>query len=157
MTSVFIHGLDSSSKGTKASFFRKYFPHMIVNDFHGSLAERMTQLNLFFRPENDLVLVGSSLGGLMAVLYALRNKDKVKKLILLAPAFNFPDFGPYKKRKIDIPTTLYQGTRDTVTPIDTIKPIAKNIFEDLTFYEVDDDHNLHATFKNIPWTTLLSR
>jgi len=34
-TLVFIHGLESTSQGNKAQFFRKSFPQMIVEDYTG--------------------------------------------------------------------------------------------------------------------------
>ena len=34
---VFIHGLDSSSRGTKGSFFRERYPGMFMEDYSGPL------------------------------------------------------------------------------------------------------------------------
>ena len=36
-TRVFIHGLDSSSRGTKGTFFRGRYPEMLMEDFSGPL------------------------------------------------------------------------------------------------------------------------
>jgi hypothetical protein len=43
-TRVFIHGLDSSSRGTKGSFFRERYPEMILEDYSGPLEKRMAKL-----------------------------------------------------------------------------------------------------------------
>jgi hypothetical protein len=44
MTRIFLHGLESSSKGAKASFLRVLFPDMLIPDFKGNLAARMVAL-----------------------------------------------------------------------------------------------------------------
>jgi hypothetical protein len=34
--------------------------------------------------------------------------------------------------------------------------VARQVFSNLTFHAVDDDHYLHKTFETIEWGTLLS-
>ena len=114
MTSIFIHGLDGSSKGKKASYFKKHFPEMLIPDFTGPLHEKMAQLHKLLAGKNDLLLIGSSFGGLMATVFTLENEKRVNKLILMAPAFNFPEFAAYKNSITAIPTIVYQGKNDTV-------------------------------------------
>ena len=87
-TLVFIHGLESTAQGTKGQFFRQFFPQMIIEDYTGDFAIRMRKLDSILSGKNDLILVGSSYGGLMAVQYAKENENRVKKMILLAPALN---------------------------------------------------------------------
>ena len=99
MKKIFLHGLDSSSKGTKARWFKKHFPGMVIPDFTGSLNDRMKTLSETLAGQNDLVIVGSSFGGLMATMYTQQNQALVKKLILLAPALNFPEFGDQQHQK----------------------------------------------------------
>jgi len=41
---IFLHGLESSSRGAKAAFLRDLYPDMLIPDFKGSLAERMASL-----------------------------------------------------------------------------------------------------------------
>jgi len=78
MTEVFIHGLESSGKGTKGTFFRTYRPHMLIDDYEGTLEERMEKLERNLAPYQDLILVGSSYGGLMASIYACQHPEAVK-------------------------------------------------------------------------------
>ncbi len=151
----FLHGLESSSKGTKGRYFREYFPEMIIPDFTGSLSKRMQRLYSLTTQKGDLTLVGSSFGGLMASVFALEKEDHVKKIILLAPALNFPDFSPFIKKRTPIPAIVFQGVHDTVTPLQEVKPVAKKIFRNLTFNELDDDHMLHNSFQNIDWQKLI--
>ena len=156
MTGIFIHGLDSSSRGRKAQFFRKHFPDMLVPDFTGDLQTRMEQLHGLLADHKELVMVGSSFGGLMAALFAMANGPRVKRMVLLAPALNFSEFVPYQGGTIDTPTWLYIGKEDTVTPLTEVEPLARAIFSRLHCHAVNDDHLLGNTFRNIDWVRLLA-
>ena len=155
MVRIFLHGLESSSRGTKATFLRDQFPDMIIPDFRGSLSERMNSLNSILRGRKEIILVGSSFGGLMATLYAMENGDAVVKLVLLAPALNFPDFSGCGVKQLSIPVWMIIGKHDTVTPAEIVLPIAGSIFSDLTYDEVNDDHMLAGTFRSLDWKSLL--
>lgn len=155
-TRVFIHGLESSSGGTKGTFFSKRYPDMIVKDYVGTLDERMNVLNETLADRNDLLLVGSSYGGLMASIFACENERKVKKLILLAPALNLVEFKPYLSKKVAIPVTVYHGSRDDVVPPEPVKQIATSIFQNISYNSVDDDHPLSSTFSTFDWDDLLT-
>ncbi len=156
VTRVFIHGLESSSQGVKGVFFRQRYPDMMIEDFHGSLKERMEKLNRLLGGMDDLILVGSSYGGLMAAIYACENELRVKKLILLAPALHIVDLAPCLSRKVQIPVSLFHGIHDDVVPPETVQAIARRIFACLDHHLVDDDHSLHITFPLMDWKALLS-
>jgi dienelactone hydrolase len=155
ITRVFIHGLESSSGGTKGTYFSKGYHGMIVEDYFGTLDERMIKLNRILADKNDLILVGSSYGGLMAAIYACENELKVKKLILLAPALNLAEFEPYLAKKIDITVIAYHGSQDDVVPLEPVKKIATSIFSNISYNTVNDDHPLSATFPTFDWKDLL--
>lgn len=152
---VFIHGLESTAHGTKGQFFRQFFPQMIIKDYTGDFATRMQKLNGLLSGRADLILVGSSYGGLMAAQYALENENKVKKMILLAPALNLPEFKPPDNTKLYMPVIIYHGTNDNIVDPDTVKIIARKYFNNLEHNFVDDDHSLHKTFLLIDWKELL--
>lgn len=152
---VFIHGLESTSRGTKGEYFRNHFPDMLIEDFTGSLDRRLEKLDRLLRGRTGLVLVGSSYGGLMAAIYACRMSRNVAKLILLAPALNLPEFEVFLQKRIDVPTALYHGRLDDVVPPEAVKRIAQQVFNQLDYHLVDDDHSLHQTFSNMAWTELL--
>ena len=109
---VFLHGLESSSQGTKARWFKERFPEMLIPDFSGRLEERMQDLKSNLEGRDNLILIGSSFGGLMATLFTLENVDRVKRVVLLAPALNFPGFHHADKRKIVVQCHLYIGIHD---------------------------------------------
>lgn len=152
---VFIHGLESSNQGTKGAFFKEKFPDMIIPNFPGTLQERMEKLNEILSGKSGIRIVGSSFGGLMAVVFAAEHENRVDKLILLAPALNLMEFSDYHQKKISLPVWMYHGRDDEVIPLETVEEIAKKIFLNLTFHAMDDDHYLHKTFKTIDWKTLL--
>jgi len=154
-TRAFIHGLESTGHGTKGEFFRQRYPGMIIEDFFGSFPERMEKLESLLAKKTDLILVGSSYGGLMAAVYACLNEERVRKLILLAPALNLDPFKPYMNKKLRIPISIFHGLRDDVVPLETVREIAGRIFEFHTFAVLEDDHPLHNTFATLDWDTLL--
>ncbi len=153
---IFIHGLESSNRGTKAVFFREKYPDMILPTFEGPLPERMEKLYRFLSGKSEIRIVGSSFGGLMATLFALENAPHVKRVILLAPAINMIEFTPRKQSTLSVPVRIYHGRDDQVIPLAAIEPIARKIFDDLSFNIVEDDHFLHKTFKTLDWDALLA-
>ncbi len=154
MKKFFLHGLDSSGSGTKGRFFKENYAEMGVPDFSGSLESRLQQLRELCQNCDDLMLIGSSFGGLMATCFAIDSPNRVKKLILMAPALNFPGF-LLPKNKIDVPTYLLIGRYDDLTPADKVIPLAEQTFSNLQINLVDEDHLLHQTFPQLDWQTLL--
>ena len=152
---VFIHGLESSGQGAKGVFFRERYSDMLVEDYDGSFTVRMEKLNRLLEDKKELILVGSSYGGLMAAVYAFEHPDQVKKMILLAPALMLSEFVPYQGKRLTLPVELYHGRQDDIVPPELIKEIAARAYDNLTYHGVDDDHSLHATFAVMPWDLLL--
>jgi pimeloyl-ACP methyl ester carboxylesterase len=155
MTRVFIHGLESSSQGAKGVFFRERYPDMIIEDFSGPLEDRMGKLNRVLAGRTDLILVGSSFGGLMAAIYACENEPRVKRVILLAPALHVPEFGRFLGKRVNITVSLFHGRNDDVVPPAAVKAIAEKVFEKLDYHLVEDDHSLHVTFPLMDWRALI--
>jgi pimeloyl-ACP methyl ester carboxylesterase len=156
MEKIFLHGLESSSRGAKARFLQDKFADILVPDFTGSLHERMAALTNILAGRKELILVGSSFGGLMATIYAMANEAAISRLVLLAPALNFPDFSDYPIQSIGVETWMFIGTDDTVTPAKDVLPLARQIFSNLIYEEVADDHMLALTFRQFDWQRLLN-
>lgn len=155
ITRIFIHGLDSSRQGTKATFFRERYPDMIIEDFSGSLRDKMDLLEKLLADKNQVIIVGSSYGGLMATLYAFSHPAQVRKLVLLAPALTLPDFSGHDNLVLDQPVLIYHGRHDELIPAATLALISRRHFRNLEFNLVDDDHSLHQTFRNLAWDVIL--
>ena len=155
-TRVFIHGLESTSQGTKGIYFRERYPEIIIEDYTGPLEARMEKLEAVLAGKDKLILVGSSYGGLMAGIYACRHPAKVHRLIILAPAINIEEFEPYAGQALVIPVYLYHGRQDDVVPPGEVRAVAEQTFNDLNYCLVEDDHSLHETFPGMPWGELLT-
>lgn len=156
MKTYFLHGLDSSSKGTKGQWFTKHFPEMCIPDFEGDLATRLSKLEKLCAGCNDLILVGSSFGGLLATCFAIRHPGRCHSLVLLAPALNFPEFVP-PQEMVSTPSILIIGDQDTVTPPDSVLPLARKTFSQLQIFRYEDDHMLHGCFEKLDWKQLLQK
>ncbi len=154
-TPLFLHGLDSSIQGTKARWFRQHFPQVRMQDYDGELSQRLSQLEAQVSGMDQLILVGSSFGGLMATCFALHHPKRCRRLVLLAPALNFGGYQP-PAEKIIVPTLLVMGRHDTVCPPDLVLPQAEATFSTLEVRIEDDDHMLHASFPALDWATLLT-
>jgi predicted esterase len=152
---VFIHGLESSGQGTKGTYFREHYPGMIIEDFFGSFPQRMEKLEGLLENKNNLILVGSSYGGLMAAVYACLHEERVAKLVLLAPALHLEPYERYCNKILHMTITVVHGLQDDVVPLSAVKEIAERSFVNLDFRTVEDDHPLSATFPLLDWDALL--
>lgn len=129
---------------------------MAVPNFRGNLPERMGKLEEILSGKTGIRLVGSSFGGLMGTIFAMENEPKVEKLVLLAPAINLMEKIDQYQKEISVPVWIYHGRDDEVIPLNKVETVARNIFRNLSFQKVEDDHFLHRTFKTIDWDGLLS-
>jgi pimeloyl-ACP methyl ester carboxylesterase len=97
---IYLHGFASSARSTKAGYFAQRFSAMHVPfqcpDFNEPDFTTLTMTRMLGQLEDELVrggvpatLIGSSLGGTLAVLAAARFGSRVDHLVLLAPAVMF--------------------------------------------------------------------
>ena len=101
----YLHGFASSAASTKAAYFRQRFEQHGVTlrcpDFNQPDFTTLTITRMLDRLEDELAeagsqpatLIGSSLGGTLAVLAAARFGARVDRLVLLAPAVMFATEG----------------------------------------------------------------
>ena len=100
MQVLYLHGFASSPQSSKATFLsRKFAEHgirMLVPDLNEPDFSTLTVTRMLRQVEAVLasaqgpfVVVGSSLGGFVAVQTALRHSDRITHLVLLAPALDF--------------------------------------------------------------------
>jgi len=106
MRVVYLHGFASSPQSSKARFFAGKFaeagvafeaPQLDEGKFHNlTISGQMLVVDSAVSAHREklaegepLVLMGSSLGGYLASLYAERHPKAVDRLVLLAPAFDF--------------------------------------------------------------------
>jgi pimeloyl-ACP methyl ester carboxylesterase len=141
---VYLHGFASGPSSNKARYFQRRFeesgvplavPALDDGDF-----ERLTvsgQLAVIDRAAagRDSILIGSSLGGYLAALYAARHPE-VQRVVLLAPAFQFAR----RFRERFSPQDLEHWKRHGSIPIfhfshGAERPLGYQILEDAVQYE----------------------
>jgi hypothetical protein len=100
MRTLYLHGFASSSKSTKAGYFadrlRAHGVELECPDFNEPDFRTMTMTRMLAqleavlaRSQQPATLIGSSLGGTLAVLGAAHFASLVSRLVLMAPAVMF--------------------------------------------------------------------
>jgi uncharacterized protein len=100
----YLHGFASSARSTKATYFGQKFAALGVTlrcpDFNEPDFGALTMTRMLERlgdelpsagdgPSAQATLIGSSLGGTLAILAAVRFAERIDRLVLLAPAVMF--------------------------------------------------------------------
>jgi len=94
---VYLHGFASGPGSKKARYFAQRLaecgatlevPDLAAGDFENLTVTRQLKVVERVCANQPVHLMGSSLGGYLAALYAARHPE-VEKLVLLAPAFSF--------------------------------------------------------------------
>lgn len=141
MKVFFFHGLESGPHGSKYQTISKTYE---VNspDFQGlDLEARLAKAEAETAGLEDIIVVGSSFGGLVAALLYDRHPERFRTYILLAPAI-------YDERSSGISRApkdgvVIHGTHDDIVPIEPVQAFAAK--HHLRFIEVDDEHRLAAS------------
>jgi len=100
MRAFYLHGFASSARSSKAAFFRARLaerglaleaPDLNLPDFSTLTITRMLNhvAEAIGESGEPVVLIGSSLGGFVAVQTAIDRPARVERLVLLAPALEF--------------------------------------------------------------------
>ncbi|WP_319419774.1 YqiA/YcfP family alpha/beta fold hydrolase [Pleurocapsa sp. FMAR1] len=119
---IYLHGFASSPKSNKAQYLRDRFTEVNLNlnvldlnqgNFSRLTLSRQIQRTIAAFPDSQtpITLIGSSFGGLTAAWVA--QQQQVEKIILLAPAFGFPQSW-YAKLK---PEQIEQWRESDALPI----------------------------------------
>lgn len=97
MTVIYLHGFASSPQSRKAQFFARRFaergiectiPDLEQGSFRDLTLTRQLRVVEEVAGDRNVTLIGSSMGGYLAALYAARH-PQVEKVIALAGAFDF--------------------------------------------------------------------
>jgi uncharacterized protein len=102
MRILYLHGFASGPQSGKAQWFRRTFaeqgvdleiPNLVEGDFEDLTISGQLAVIERVAKGDRVTLIGSSMGGYLAALYASQH-PQVQKLVLLAPAFHFPQRWP---------------------------------------------------------------
>lgn len=95
---IYLHGFASGPGSKKAQYFRERFagigidlviPDLVEGNFENLTVSGQLEVVRRIAAGAPVTLIGSSLGGYLAALYASRHAE-TKRVVLLAPAFCFP-------------------------------------------------------------------
>jgi uncharacterized protein len=146
MDVVYLHGFASSARSSKAAYFAGklrelgvvlHTPDFNEPDFSTLTITRMIdQVERAMGGMEDVALIGSSLGGFVAVQVAQRNPARVSRLALLAPALEFQgnrvrelgDRGLDEWRRTNRLDVFHYG-------YGRVMPIQYGLYEDLARYD----------------------
>jgi len=154
---VFLHGLKGSPKGTKATFLKEKFKNCLIPELPEDILIRKEIVRSLI--QQPVWLVGSSLGGLSALLFSMENPKLVKAMILLAPAVGINDTSEIDRSYLKeakstiiptkIPTIIIAALRDNIIPLDSIKNLIQRSpdKQKIEYIEVDDEHGLNNSLE----------
>jgi predicted alpha/beta-hydrolase family hydrolase len=145
---VFSHGKDSGPWGHKIKALAAtvtelgYGAESVDYQGSGSVEQRVAKLVSFCAGlAAPPLLVGSSLGGLVAVGAA--DAVQARGLLLMAPAFYLPVLPDLPHTLPACPTVIVHGWRDEIVPYDNSIRYARA--QQSALHLVDDDHRLYAS------------
>jgi len=166
----YIHGYMSDPNSTKGTLFKeklnaKAIKYRDCEPEDLVISDCLKRIKNEIEQDNEAVLIGSSLGGLLAAKTALENPN-VKQLILLNPAI-IPPYVDIKqihdmplriladmqdnrlfKEKINSEIYILAGTNDDVVPSDWVKEFAKAQNVKIKF--LDDNHSFTYNMDKLP-------
>jgi predicted esterase YcpF (UPF0227 family) len=166
----YIHGYLSDPNSTKGTLFKKTLnakpikyrscePEELI------ISECLKNIKTEIKKDSDVVLIGSSLGGFLAVKTAIES-DNINKLILLNPAIMPKDYDITKIKdmpqsilkdmkdprifdtKIKADITILIGTLDDVVPNNWSVEFAKSQQATIKFFY--DDHSFTKNIEKLP-------
>ena len=166
----YIHGYESSPESNKGVIFKEKLDAIAINyrDCDPEdliISDCLNRISDVIKNDKNVVLIGSSLGGFLAVETALTSSN-VKKLILLNPVIIPPstDLDKHKdmprriledmkdkrlfKNRLKADITIFRGTEDELIPDDWVLEFAK--VQEATVIFLHDDHRFSCNLAKLP-------
>lgn len=132
----FFHGLESAPHGRKFHALAEHFD-VESPDFQGMhIDERLEKALALTEGMSDLVVVGSSYGGLLAALLYLEVPERFFGYVLAAPALMLAD----ELSAMPEHAAVIHGVHDEIVAIGPVRAICAE--HGVDFIEVDDEHRL---------------
>jgi predicted esterase YcpF (UPF0227 family) len=166
----YIHGYQSSPDGEKATLLKETIQAIPIRYREGSpeelaISECLSRISEAIENDQQVILIGSSLGGFLAASTA-RTHPNVTQLILLNPAVIPPEIDlttitgvPLRilkdmrdprlfQEKIPAAITILRGTLDDVVPDEWIVSFAQA--QNATIQLYNDDHRFSKNLYRLP-------
>jgi pimeloyl-ACP methyl ester carboxylesterase len=150
---VWAHGLWGTQTHSKVTALRASGIEVISPDFNEmELVDRVELLKETI-DIGDVVLAGSSWGGLACALTAQEKPEKLRGLLLLAPALDHPEHPNDVPEKLiapnSVPVTIIHSTTDDIVPISASKDYIERSGDNVQLIEVEDSHVLKESIELI--------
>ncbi|OGH00042.1 MAG: hypothetical protein A2600_13825 [Candidatus Lambdaproteobacteria bacterium RIFOXYD1_FULL_56_27] len=155
----FFHGLEGSPEGTKGRFLADRFAGLIRPQLSPDPAARLELVLALV--QSPSLLVGSSLGGLTALMFAQKKPELVTGLLLVAPAVGFfPEVEISEHHRgllaglvvpAGIPTVILGATQDHLIPQSALEALVVRSPEPrrIELWMRPDDHSLNRHLEAI--------
>ncbi|PLY02842.1 MAG: hypothetical protein C0622_05155 [Desulfuromonas sp.] len=138
MKILFLHGLESGPHGSKYQALKAMFGDILAPDCSG-VSDPWQRLEIIQKAiaeeEGPFLVVGSSMGGLMAMLLHQANPGPIAGMVLCAPALHRRETPAFDYADLP-PTRVIHGSFDDVVPP------ASSLRFGARLTLVDDDHRL---------------
>lgn len=138
MRLLFLHGLESGPHGSKYQALNSAFGQVLSPDCSG-ISDPQQRLQIILAAleqiDEQLLVVGSSMGGLMALLLHQEVPAQIAGMLLCAPALHRPAAKGLSAENLP-PTKIIHGLNDSVVQITASRKFG------VPLLEVDDDHSL---------------
>jgi hypothetical protein len=143
---LYLHGFGSTPESTKARFFYRNFamiggevhtPDLTQGKFEGlTITGQLEAIDQAVKEIRPQLVIGSSMGGYLAALYAARSPARVPALVLLAPAMAFARRMAQALGPAEMEAWKQKGTRLVYHHGETeLRPVGYQLYEDAAQYE----------------------
>ncbi len=129
MKILFLHGLESGPHGSKYQALKTVFNDVTAPDCSGlsNEAERLQVIcNEIDSTTDPYLVVGSSMGGLMAMLLQQARPQRVAGMVLCAPALHRPAAQELTYTELP-PLAVIHGDQDDVVPLEVSLPFGHQL------------------------------
>ena len=140
MTLYFFHGKESTPQGSKYHSLTSLGPVKSPDFQNMDIHERLEKAERVTADEEEMVVVGSSMGGLLASLLYDRHPERFAALVLLAPALNWEVADKITEMPPPECVAVIHGRRDQIVPLEDVQQFCAKF--DIDVEVVDDAHRL---------------
>lgn len=137
----FFHGKESGPFGTKYQALSRILDVTSPDFQNMDIWERLTQAELLTRDLENIFVVGSSYGGLLAALLYSNHPERFSGYLLMAPAFHLDAASTIERMPPN--SVVIHGTPDDVVPVESSREMCAKF--GVTLIEVEDGHSLRGS------------